>query len=127
MSYFRRRCASAEEIEDLAQDVYCAILEGYPRLRNVDAPAARIMTICRNVFANHARRQVRARSVLLPYGDEERGATDELIRSLLIESLSPRERKLYSLKYVELRSIKEISAELSQPEGTVKYHLYKLR
>ena len=52
---------------------------------------------------------------------------NELFKSLLIDSLSPRERKLYSLKYVELRSIKEIAAKLSQPEGTVKYHLYKLR
>ena len=85
------------------------------------------MTICRNVFANHARRQMRARSVLLPRENEDRGAVDELTRSLLIDSLSPRERKLYSLKYVELRSIKEIAAELSEPEGTVKYHLFKLR
>ena len=89
VSYFRRRCASAEEVEDLAQDVYCAMLEGYPRLRNVDSPSAWVMTICRNVFANHARRQARARSLVLPH-DEGKGAVDELQRSLLMDSLSQR-------------------------------------
>jgi RNA polymerase sigma factor (sigma-70 family) len=126
-SYFRRRCATTEETEDLVQETCCAIIEGFDRLRNRETPGAWVMAICRNVFAHHVRREVNARSVLMTSDDETTGPNMELARMFLIDSLSPYERKLYTLRYVERRPIAEIASELMKPEGTVKYHLFRLR
>ena len=46
---------------------------------------------------------------------------------MIIEYLPPLLKQVYEKKYVQNTKIREIAAELSIPEGTVKYYLYLIR
>jgi RNA polymerase sigma-70 factor, ECF subfamily len=132
-SFFRRRCASPEDAEDLAQETLCAIVDAFPRFRGEASPSTWVWAICRNVYSRYLytrRRRERAVAELAARRYGEVAEADDQERreiALLIEGLRPAERLLYECHYRLGLPVKETARLLERPEGTVKYQLHLLR
>ncbi len=141
-AFFARRCASPEDAEDLAQEVFCAVIRGASRFRGDSTEATWIFAICRHAWSSWLRAKEREARIALAAmteaaagqkgGDDPAGDGDPLQGlgldlSAALEALGPAERRLYSLYYREDRRVREIAAILGKPEGTVKYLLSRLR
>jgi RNA polymerase sigma-70 factor (ECF subfamily) len=142
-SFFARRCASAEDAEDLAQDALCAVMEAAGRFRGEAAASTWVWAICRNTWMNwldSKRREARIGQAAIveslaragPWAAPCEAPKDgELALGLdlaaALSRLGPSESRLYRLFYVEGRKVKEIALLLGKPEGTVKYLLSLLR
>jgi RNA polymerase sigma factor (sigma-70 family) len=94
-SFFRRRCASPEDAEDLAQETLCAIVDAFPRFRGDSSPSTWVWAICRNVYSRYLytrRRRERAAAELAEARSGEAGGADDEDRrdiALLVEGLRP--------------------------------------
>jgi len=149
-SFFRRRCASREDAEDLAQEAFCAMVESYPRFRGASAPSTWVWAICRHVLARHLRtKRLRERlageletvaasaasaaasaGAAGTYSTGAATAPDEEARlslDLVLERLGRNDRLLYQCVYVKGLAIAETARLLGRPEGTIKYQLFLLR
>jgi len=127
--FFRGRCPNPEDAEDMAQEALCAILEGYGRFRGLSSPSTWVYAICRNVYGSHmyyGMRRHRLTRALHAVPESGPSETPTELR-ILMEDLSPAERELYDLFYVQDLGIRAIGARLGRPEGTVKYLLFRLR
>jgi RNA polymerase sigma-70 factor (ECF subfamily) len=147
-AFYGRRCARAEDAEDLSQEALCAIITGAVRFRGECSEATWVYAVCRNILASWLRARERearlaeaARAEALA-GDRDAGGglgqdssglapaeREELGIALeaALASLRPAERRLYELYYPGGLRVKEISGILEKPEGTVKYQLALLR
>ena len=145
-SFFARRCASAEDAEDLSQEAFYAILAGITRFRGESSAFTWVYAICRNLYSDWARRQARqARLVAAltaeasavdadavspiakPEPPEELLAGPEGALDALVRELRPSERRLFEDFYRKDMRVREIALALGVPEGTVKYRLHELR
>lgn len=131
--YCLRRCASAQDAEDLAQEILlkaCAMLQR----GDVADPVRYLWTIARNALANHYRERARCTVGVpaeavddtdLPSAfmaqEEVRRLHDELSR------LSRQQREIVVLHYFHGMKAADIAAALSIPIGTVKWHLFEAR
>lgn len=122
----------AEELcAEIALEVYQSLLKA-GEIANIDGYIWRISehTYARYVSSKKKRAGVSIDDVVLPYYDEpELDDGEDETRKLRreITFLSQTRRKAVFLFYYRKKSIAEISAELSIPEGTVKWHLNKAR
>jgi RNA polymerase sigma-70 factor (ECF subfamily) len=122
------------DADDALQETLVSIWRELPRLRVVaqfDAWADRILVnACRLVLRRRRRRWVREiepvddASPTPPQGDSA-VAVDTFNRAF--ESLDVSARSLLVWRHLEDRSVAEIAARLSIPEGTVKSRLFKAR
>lgn len=134
-SFFARRCASAEDAEDLAQEALCAIVEALPRFRGASAPSTWVWAICRHVLARHFRTaalRARTAAMLETEARAEDEARDDVREELLalksaLEQLGPGDLLLYRCVHERGMSIHEAARLLGRPEGTIKYQLHILR
>ena len=133
-----------DTVQDLAQDTF---VKAFRRLDQLGDPAkykAWIKQIARNTARDH---QKKSKAVLfselnsddsipLDFEDEDLSHLPEVVidqqdtaRILqeMLESLSDKQRTIFTMHYVEGISIKEISTALGMKEDTVKSHLYKAR
>ncbi len=127
-AFFSRRCGNPEDIEDLAQEAMCAIVSGYHRFAQRSSLSTWVYAICRNVYTNYqyqSARQQKAAAAARETRHEARQS--ELEIRLELDSLPSSDRKLYSLFYVQVLTIRQIALMLGKPEGTVKYLLHRLR
>lgn len=147
-AFFGRRCARAEDAEDLSQDALCAMITGAARFRGECSEATWVYALCRNLLASWLRARERearlaeaARVEALAARRDSGGGvglaapafeTEErkdlgLVLEAALVSLRPAERRLYGLYYGEGRKVAEIARILGRPEGTVKFQLSRLR
>ncbi len=141
MVYYRTR--SRMDAEDLTQEIFTQAFKGLSRLGDFDRFRPWLFTIAVNRV-----RDFRRKKRLLTFlgfcdcGEEEErlesepdhrpGALDELIRKdfweqvkKFSESLSPVEREVFFLRFLDGLALKEIALVLKKSESAVKTHLYR--
>lgn len=114
--------------DDIAQDALVRAYVASGSFLGLSKFSTWLFRIAYNCFVDHCRKaradevQVEAAaSVEAADGSDSAFRYQQLYQAL--ERLSEKERAAISLFYFEDRSIKEISAILDIPQGTVKYHL----
>ena len=127
------------DARDGLQEACVSAWRELPRLRDVDRFDAWLTRIivnrCRTMLRARRRHRVRQididiadESGMAPIGPEEGDALAE--REAIqraFRHLSPDQRAVIVLYYLEERSIREVGAVLGAPEGTVKWRLFRAR
>jgi len=117
---------SAEEAEDVLQEVRVAFWQASHRFRGECSLHTYLVQITRRKCIDHLR--ARERRAVAPLDDYEstgendpdiETAVDKLALAEALEQLSPRQRQLLELYYVQSKSYKEIAAEMGIAIGTV--------
>lgn len=128
-----------DDIEDIIQETAFALYKGLPGFSFNSNFSTYLYRLCRNKAIDHIRRNERNRKLvsriinMVSTKDEE--SPDTVLEKKDIKSsitaalfeLPETERTLIVLKDVEHKSLKEISAILKIPEGTVKSKLHRAR
>lgn len=134
--YLRSRTASAEEAEDLLQQVFLRALDALPQYKADRSPfVAWLMGIARNASTDaHRRRRVTVTWDFVPEilrtgpADVE---TEVLRRerqarlSVLFTALPARKRELLVLRFVAALTVREIAALLGKSEAATKKELFR--
>ena len=125
--FFCRRVRPLERAEELAQDVFTAILEAAPRYQPRGAFRSYLFGIAYNVLmADRRKRAV----ISEPLGDYAVEGTDRdavlWVRTAL-ERLDPVDREILMLREYEQLSYQEIADLQSQPLNTVRSRLFRAR
>lgn len=127
--------SDAQAAQDAAQDVFLKVFEKLPSLQQPKLWVAWLFSITRNVVLSTHKQHARTR---LEDVDEFPGIADETTD---LEALQEKERKLTALpklfetpdgrilkmKYVEGRSIEQLSHEMDLKESAVKMRLLRAR
>lgn len=134
-----RIVGSAEDSEELTQDIFIKAYEQLPYFRWRSTFSTWLYRIAYNSAISHGRRkrqktieidERRLRQVSDSALDEmEQGTTGHSIEALqkAIEQLDVEERALITLFYYEERPISECSVILGYSEGNVKVRLHRIR
>ena len=96
-AYFVRHVSNEEDIEDLTQDVICALIESRKHYRRESSPATWIYAISKNHLYNYYRSKKRKRDLTLRV-IHNFAAAEENSRAALdiaFDRLTVQERKLY--------------------------------
>lgn len=130
-----RRLADKEEAKDLVAELFLAIWDRHKTLTLTSSLAAYLYTSARNrIYDLLAHKKIQGRYIdsFTSYMDEGIENTDHLIRhkelSILIDkeiaALPPKMREVFLLSRETQLSRKEIAAQLSLSEETVKSHMH---
>ncbi len=127
---------SHADAEDVAQEAFVRAWHALPRFRG----DARFGTWLHRIVANRALDRARQRQTRLGRESEldavaERPAPAAAERDTLLarrlerllETLSPPQRAVVSLFYMQDQSVEDVAAALAMPENTVKTHLARAR
>jgi RNA polymerase sigma-70 factor (ECF subfamily) len=133
--YLRERGLPHADAEDLAQET---ILATYRNLDGIEPGSlhAWVRTVARNKHLDLVRRQ--ARIVTLASVPESLDSDDDPLAAALaaadreatvrlLSNLSPTDRRLIELKYMEDYSVDEVAVILGRPANTVKVGLFRAR
>ncbi len=118
-----RMTSSAADAEDLTQDTFVAVIEGWHRFRGEAAP----LTWIYRIAARKARRSLRLRAFRLPSKDESVQEHDPALRIDLaraLKSLSVRNREAFLLVKLEGLTSQQAAEVAGVPEGTMKFRVY---
>lgn len=128
---YLRRMLDAERADDVAQEVWLAVLRGLPRLKDPARFAPWLFTIARRAVTNRLRQQYGGAEA---YTQEEPVSDDSVAamvdRAELIAGLSGlplREREVLVLFYLEDLSLEDCAEICAIPVGTVKSRLNRAR
>jgi RNA polymerase sigma-70 factor (ECF subfamily) len=126
----RRALGSMADSEDLAQDVFCRVLQKITTLRAPDKLRGFIHGIANHRLKAALRRRKRQRSfTALPWGPEEpRDSQSAEVESrdilrrfdALLSRLTPRHRQIFVLRRLEALSTAEVAAAADVSNATVK-------
>lgn len=141
MVYYRTR--SSMDAEDLTQEVFTQAYKNISRLKAVDRFRSWLFQIALNRIRDFNRKR-RFRSLFGAFGDTRETAEtpagvsgqpkalDNLMAEdfwkqveLFLNKLSRMEKEVFSLRFMDHLSIKEISQALGKSESTIKTHLYR--
>lgn len=133
-----RLTGEQEAAREVAQDAWLAITRGLRRLDDPHRFAPWAFRIVKNKAADHIRRRVRDRSALsdVPFdrltarsADATGSDADDEGLSVVqaVRTLTPENRALVSLYYVEGFGVSEIAQAMGMEPGTVKSRLYRIR
>jgi RNA polymerase sigma-70 factor (ECF subfamily) len=120
--------------EELAQDVFVRVWQALPRFDGRASLSTWLYTITRNTCFSALRYDARrlmqpldeTREPVAPgCGTAGQAPVSDVWR--LVEGLPEPQRRVITLFYMEDRSLREVSALLDLPEGTVKSHLHRAR
>ena len=127
--YFSRHVSNQEDIEDLAQDAICALMDSYSRFRGDSSVTTWVYAICRNHLYLYYRTKKRRRKIVSRLLQEPSSGFDnsQAVLDIACERLTTEQKRLFIEFYRNRRSIREIADLLVKPEGTVKFLLYELR
>lgn len=131
----RDRGVSHADAEDLAQET---LLTAYRSLDGVepDKLHAWVRAVARNKHVDLLRRRgdVVVTDAVPDRADSADGPLDAMLAAanreevqLLLEGLSPEDKQLVELKYVEELSLQEVAARVGRPVNTVKVGLFRAR
>jgi RNA polymerase sigma-70 factor (ECF subfamily) len=108
--------------EELAQEAVARLCRHWTKVAKMDAPAAWLHRVARNLAHSHFRRaRVAARAA-----ERARSSTvvsddaDAIVLRTAVAALPPRERDAIVLRYYVGCSVRETAVALGCPEGTVK-------
>jgi RNA polymerase sigma-70 factor (ECF subfamily) len=121
---------SPDDAEDATQDAFIAAWRRLPRLREPDRFDGWLRTIAINASRDILRRRRRVREIEID--DDMPGATsppasDRLDIESALDQLSPGAYEVADRFYLRDEPIREISARLGVPVGTVKSRLFHAR
>ena len=141
MAYYRTR--SSMDAEDLTQEVFAQAYKNISRLKAVDRFRSWLFQIALNRIRDFNRKK-RFRNLFGTFGDTRETAKtpvpanappealDKLMAEdfwkqieLFLNKLSRMEKEVFSLRFMDHLSIKEISQTLGKSESTIKTHLYR--
>jgi RNA polymerase sigma-70 factor (ECF subfamily) len=129
---FVRRMLDAERADDVAQEIWVAVLRGLPRLVDPGRFAPWLFTIARRTVLNRLRHEY---AVTERPGEAEEPLAGDLAeevveRAELVAALTDLpilEREILILFYLEDLSIAECAQICAIPPGTVKSRLHRAR
>lgn len=112
----------ADLAEELAQEAVARACRHWRRVRTMDAPAAWLHRVARNLAHSHFRRaRAGARAHDRARVDRDPAAPDDAVTiRVVVASLPRRERDAIVARYYLGMSVRETAAALECPEGTVK-------
>ena len=141
MVYYRTR--SSMDAEDLTQEIFTRAYKNISGLKDVERFRSWLYQIALNRVRDFNRRK-RFRNLFSAFGDTPEtaktpvdashppDALDHLMArdfwkqvELFLDKLSRTEREVFSLRFMDHLSIKEISQTLGRSESTIKTHLYR--
>ncbi|MEV6209379.1 sigma-70 family RNA polymerase sigma factor [Kitasatospora sp. NPDC051914] len=130
--YVRGMVGSPYVADDLAQDVWVAVVRGLPRLREPDRFAPWLFTIARRTVADHLREAYKAPQTSV---EETDVAADDSLSGLLttmeieagLGELPPLEREVMILFHLQDLPLTACAEVLGVPPGTVKSRLHRAR
>ncbi|GAA2412301.1 sigma-70 family RNA polymerase sigma factor [Actinomadura vinacea] len=129
---FVRRMLDEQRADDVAQEIWVAVLRGLPRLADPGRFTPWLFTIARRTVLNRLRHEYTVTET--PGGAEEPSAGDlaeEVVeRNELISALAglpATEREILILFYLEDLSIEDCAQICAIPVGTVKSRLHRAR
>jgi len=133
LGYFRARGCVKELAEDLAQEVMLAVYRQARSLRGKDLFWPWLFRIARNAFLRQIRD--RGRRVATVAFDGAAGAVREAAPDLVLRSqfaewmawLTPEEREIMTLRYVDELQHHEIAEVLDMPVGTVQWKIFHIK
>lgn len=115
-------CGDWHEAEDIVQATFIRLYRHWRKVRHesVDAYTRRILT---NVFLSGKRKHRREDTTASPPDREaprERDSADRLDIAAALAELTPRQRAMVVLRFMEDMSITDVAVVLGVAEGTVK-------
>lgn len=130
-SYLHMTVGNRHDAEDLTTQVFMKMLESIGRFRWQSAPfSAWLFRIAHNLSMDHFRANRRwqpEEDVPEPRDSEERSAEEEALHSIgrqsmmqLIETLSPEQQQVLTLKFVFNFPNADVAAILDKTEGAIK-------
>lgn len=129
--YFSRRIGVREEAEDLSQEVFARAYRSLSRFRVANASYyTYLLHIAHNLLVDHYRGQAKyvcSSHVSLDLLTDESISPNRESLEMLLTSLSPTERLVMSLAYVEGFKAREIAEKLGKTENAVKLMLSRSR
>jgi RNA polymerase sigma-70 factor (ECF subfamily) len=134
--YFVLRGLDVQTAEDLTQDVLFKVYQNTGDLRNAENFYGWLYAIARNSFVSHWRRlQSRVEGgEFIPLTPDlaenlpiEAEALGKLRLTELLEELTPVERDLVVLRYVEGLSYEDLAVAMNVPLGTIKWRISNVR
>jgi RNA polymerase sigma-70 factor (ECF subfamily) len=141
MVYYRTN--STMDAEDITQDIFIQAFKHLSRLKGAEKFKSWLFSIGVNKVRDFHRKK-RFQNLFGSFSDTENdeqtypdaadnpGAMDNLIKRdfwkqvrLLLDKLPPMEREVFTLRFMDHLTIKEISLVLKKGESTIKTHLYR--
>ena len=127
--WVRRLVDDDETAHEIASEAFTRLLA---RWQSLDSPQSYLYMIATNLVRDHWRKSGRERKAIrtltagAPADPVYHPAQDVDVRAL-IESLPPRLRSAFLLHYYGGFAVREVSAMLGRPEGTIKADLHHAR
>lgn len=125
--FFKKNQLSFQDIEDLTQESLCRIFESIHNFKNRSSLNTWVYSICKYVLFDFFKRKKKMIYHLEEQYISVAENSDSISNQFDIEKLPAYLRVIYKKKYRQNMKIWEISKEMSIPQGTVKYYLYKIR
>ena len=121
-----------ESADDATQDAFIKAHARWSTLLNYEAPEAWVRRVAINISRDRLRSDRRRRNREAATGPDVAPDLTEAFEadtgaSALLAELTPRQREIARLFYVEDRSIDEIASGLGLDPGTLKFHLARAR
>ena len=131
VAYGTRLCGSRELAEDLAQETFVKALVNTATLEDLSTGQRRawLYRTFKNLFVDTYRRAVREQQSvqdLAPAAWEDPALQNVETRSFL-QTVSPEDRTLFTMRYMEGYTAREIAQMFQLPEGTVRSRLSRCR
>lgn len=131
VSYGSRMSGSREFAEDLAQETFLRAMMHADILEDLTPSKQRawLYRTYKNLFFDRYRRAVLENEYvqsLQPDNPAEQGL-QEIENAMLLQSISPEDRALFQLRYLEGYTAREIAEMLNIPPGTVRCRLSRCR
>lgn len=134
--YVRGMVGSPDLADDLAQEVWVAVVRGLPRLRRPERFAPWLFTIARRTITDHLRQvyqesETSADEPDAPVAIVDVDRLDSVLNAMEIEAgltgLPPLEREVLILFHLQDLPLAECAEVLGVPAGTVKSRLHRAR
>lgn len=132
-SFLIKESGSAEDSNDMAQDVFLKLWKTRHRLVNIKSLKDYLFIIARNTFIDFVRRKINQRvfeelsayteNELSEWESDDQELIDELIKHS--EKMPPKRLEVFRLRWLDGKSRKEISELLGISIVTVDIHLRK--
>lgn len=122
---------SRELAEDLAQETFVRALINAETVEELSSSAKRawLYRTFKNLFFDRCRRAALENDYLAACRSEctQDEGLQEVENSMLLQSLSPQDRAIFQLRYLDGYTAQEISQMLALPPGTVRSRLSRTR
>lgn len=109
--------------EDLVQESLTRMYRTWPRIEEIDNPAAYAHTVLTRLFISHRRRLRSTERPIATMPDAVQLRPDTDLRLSLVDALAelpPRDRAVLVLRYLADRSVEQVAADLGRSPSAIK-------